>query len=90
MWLLVLLLFSLTTTLLYYVAVKFNPSSLAKLALISWGATIMFTVDAVFSYLEGEEPIEFSWSALQLSGVLVAVIIAIWLLSLVLFNSRKQ
>jgi hypothetical protein len=89
MWLLVLLFFSLITTLFYYVVVKFNPSSLAKLALISWGATIMFTVDAVFAYLEGEEPVEFSWNALQLSSVLIAVVIAIWLLSLVLF-SRKQ
>jgi hypothetical protein len=88
-WLIVLLFFSLVTTLLYYVSVKFGPSSLAKLALISWGATIMFAVDAVFTYLEGEEPIEISWNSLKLSGVLVLVVLVIWLLSLVLF-SRKH
>lgn len=89
MWLIVLLFFSLVVTLLHYVSVKFGPSSLAKLALISWGATIMFAVDAVFTYLEGEEPIEISWNSLELSGVLVLVVLVIWLLSLVLF-SRKH
>jgi len=87
MWLLILLFFSLITTLLYFTVKKLGLSSLAKLALISWGATIMFTIDAVFAYLEGEEPVEISWNALKLSAVLILVVIAIWLLSLVF--SRK-
>jgi hypothetical protein len=49
----------------------------------------MFAVDAVFTYLEGEEPVEISWSSLKLSGVLVLAVLVIWLLSLALF-SRKH
>jgi len=88
-WLLVLLAFSIISTLLHFTrrswSVKYRFD---RLALISWGSTIMFTVDAVYAYLEGEEPIDISKDAALLSTILLVVVIILWLLSLVL--SKKH
>ena len=80
MWPLVLLAFSIAATLAYFA--RGRSGGLAKLALISWGATIMFAVDAAFAWLEGEEPIEVSVDAALLSATLIAVTTALWLVSL--------
>jgi hypothetical protein len=87
-WLLVLLVLSTISTLIHLIwrskSVKYRFD---RLALISWGSTIMFTIDAVYAYLEGEEPIEISVNAALLSITLVIVVIILWSLSLIL--SRK-
>ncbi len=85
MWLLVLLAFSIISTLLHFTrrswSIKYRFDILA---LISWGSTIMFTVDAIYAYLEGEEPIDISTGALPLSITLLVVVIVLWILSLLL------
>jgi Zn-dependent protease with chaperone function len=89
MWVLALLAFSIITTILYTAWRRVGERyRIDKLALISWGATIMFTVDTVYAYLEGEEPIEFSIDAALLSATLIGVAIFIWLVALL--YSRKH
>lgn len=88
MWPLVMLAFSTLATALYFF--RERSQSLAKLALISWGATIMFIVDAVFALLEGEEPIEVSVNAMLLGFTLVVATIALWLISLLITKHSKH
>jgi len=84
-WLLALLALSVLSTLLHFtLRSKSARYRFDRLALISWGSTIMFAVDSAYAYLEGEVPIEVSAEAALLSITLVAVAIALWLLSLVL------
>jgi hypothetical protein len=87
-WPLVMLAFSTLATALYFS--RECSQSLAKLALISWGATIMFIVDAVFALLEGGEPIEVSVNAMLLSFTLVVATIALWLISLFITKHSKH
>jgi hypothetical protein len=83
-----MLAFSTLATALYFF--RKRSQSLAKLALISWGATIMFIVDSAFALLEGEEPIEISVDAMLLSFTLVVATIALWLISLFIAKHSKH
>jgi hypothetical protein len=87
-WPLAMLMFSTIVTALYFS--RGCPQSLAKLALISWGATIMFIVDIAFALLEGEEPIEISVDAILLSFTLVVATIALWLIGLFITKRSKH
>lgn len=79
----VLLALAVVSSVLRYKVKDSHKYRLEALALISGGAAAMFLVDSVFSYLEGEVFIELSWNAATLSAVLVALVIALWVVALV-------
>jgi|UniRef100_A0A7J3Z830 hypothetical protein len=80
MWLLVLGYAATITTALWYVSkAKGEDLCLNYLATILWGATVMFFVDAVYSYLSGEEFIEISTEATTLGFSLLLVALVVWL-----------
>lgn len=56
-----------------------NKKDLGVLALILWGATIMFVVDKTYAYIEDHEPfIDNSIDSLMLGFTLLATGLIIW------------
>uniref|UniRef100_A0A7C4FGR5 Uncharacterized protein n=1 Tax=Ignisphaera aggregans TaxID=334771 RepID=A0A7C4FGR5_9CREN len=90
MWLLILGYAAVITTALWYVGkAKGENLCLNYLATILWGATVMSFVDAVYSYLNGEEFIEISAEATLLGFSLLLVALVIWLFVLFLKDPKR-
>jgi len=90
MWLLVLGYAAVITTVLWYIfKSKGVDYCLNYLSIILWGATIMFFIDSLYSYLNGEEFIEVSVDALVLSFSLLLAALVIWLSILLIKDPKK-
>jgi hypothetical protein len=90
MWLLVLGYAATIATALWYVGkARGEDLCLNYLATMLWGATIMFFIDAIYSYLNGEEFIEVSADAAALGFSLLLVVLVIWLFILFLKDPKK-
>ena len=77
------------TTLLWHFKAKEKKYPLSTLCMIYWGATLMWLVDHVVSYLtEGGEFIEVTLSATILGLVVVIVGFLAWGMLLVLKNKK--
>lgn len=84
-----LLALSLISTLLYLKTSTGVKYRLDVLALISGSASLMFLVDFVYSYVEGEGRLELNLDITVLSTLLVLVAVMVWLL-FVLVGSIKH
>lgn len=87
MYFIVLSVLALISGFLWFKTKTGNRYRLDVLTAVSSGAAVMFLVDSLYSYLEGEDFVEFSVNSFILSLVLVLTAIAIWLTVLAV---RKQ
>ncbi len=90
MWLLVLSYAAVFATLLWYRYADNDIYLFKYLALISWGASIMFFIDHVYGYLTegGGEFFEVSVDAILLGFTLLLFILVIWLFILLIRDPR--
>jgi len=89
MWLIILAYTAVIATLLWYRSAENDVYLFKYLALISWGATVMFFIDHVYSYLtEGGEFIDLSIDAIMLGIVLQLFILVLWLALLLLKDPK--
>jgi Na+-driven multidrug efflux pump len=90
MWLLVLGYTAVITTVLWYVyRARGEDLCLNYLSIILWGATVMFFIDSLYSYLNGEEFIEISVDAAVLGFSLLLVALVVWLFILFLKDPKR-
>ena len=90
MWLLILAYTAVLATILWYRSAGNDIYMFKYLALIAWGATIMFFIDHVYGYLtEGGEFIETSIDALLLGFVLQLSTLIMWLLILLVKDPKR-
>jgi len=89
-WLVILAYTAIIATLLWYKHAENDVYMFKYLALISWGATIMFFVDHVYSYLtEGGEFVDTSPDAILLGIVLNLVTLSLWTLILLVKDPKR-
>ena len=90
MWLLILGYAAVITTAMWYIGkAEGEDLYLNYLAVILWGATIMFFIDSLFSYLKGEGFIEISAEAITLGFSLLLVALIVWLFILFIRDPKK-
>ncbi|MEM2025423.1 MAG: hypothetical protein QXK88_02940 [Desulfurococcaceae archaeon] len=89
MWSIALFVLSIISSALWYRTRYTNKYKLNILALISGGATLMFFVDAIYTYLEEGTFIELSLDALTLSLTLVIFTIALWIIAAIPWKTRR-
>jgi Na+-driven multidrug efflux pump len=90
MWLLILGYAAVITTALWYVfKSKGVDYCLNYLSVILWGATVMFFIDSLYNYLNGEGFIEVSIDAIVLGFSLLLIALVIWLIILLIKDPRK-
>lgn len=61
-----------------YAWVKTRKYSLDALAIVAGSAGIMFLVDYLYAYLNGENPVETGEEAIALTSVLILVTLGLW------------
>jgi len=90
MWLVILAYTAIIATLLWYKHAENDTYLFKYLALISWGATIMFFIDHVYRYLtEGGEFIDTSPDAILLGIVLNLITLGLWTLILLIKDPKR-
>lgn len=70
------------TTLIWFLALRDNRYMLGRLALMYWGAAIMWSVDGIFSVAEGEGFFNLSLDDTFLGIVVVSCGIIAWVIML--------
>jgi len=89
MWLIILAYTAVIATILWYRSAENDIYLFKYLALISWGATVMFFIDHVYGYLtEGGEFIDLSTDAIVLGIILQLFILVLWLALLLLKDPK--
>jgi Na+-driven multidrug efflux pump len=90
MWLVILGYGAVIATALWYVSkAKGEDLCLNYLATILWGATLMFFIDHLFSYIRGEGFMDISADAVALGFSLLLVALVIWLVILFIKDPKK-
>ena len=77
------------TTIIWYFKANFRELRLGILALMYWGAALMWTVDGFFCVAEGEPFLDLSGNDAALGLVIVLCGLVAWLLIL-LYNDPKK
>ncbi|MEM4431279.1 MAG: hypothetical protein QXO78_00890 [Desulfurococcaceae archaeon] len=89
MYLLILLSGSIGSTLIYFVSR--GKKEIQTLALILWGATIMFIVDKAYAYfIDGESFIELSFDSILLGFTLLTTGFTLWLIYIAIHRLLKK
>lgn len=90
MWLLILAYAAVIATVLWYRTAENDVFMYKYLALMLWGATIMFFVDHIYGYLtEGGEFFDTSIDAAILGFTLLLSVLIIWVTIILLKDPRK-
>ena len=90
MWLLILCYGAVFATILWYKNAENDQLLFKYLAMILWGASIMFFVDHVYGYLtEGGEFLDISLDATILGFALLLFSLLLWLLILLVKDPRR-
>ena len=78
------------TTILWYFHPEFaSKAKLGMLALMYWGASLMWSVDGFFCVFEGEGFLDLSVNDALLGVVIVLCGLCIWLVRLLLSNPQR-
>lgn len=77
------------TTLVWYFKVSDKKLMLGTLALMYWGATIMWFVDGLFCVAEGESFFDLSVSDALLGVLIVLCGLIAWVLMLIIKDPKK-
>ncbi len=81
---------AIASTIVWYVKLPDTKYQLGFLSLMYWGATIMWTVDHVLTYIqEGGPAFDTSFSAFLLGIVIVLAGLIIWLIKLLAADPKK-
>ncbi len=89
MWLIITTLAAITTTLIWYLKDPKNEYKLGLLAIIFWGATLMWFVDHVMAYrAEGEEFFEINADATLLGISVVIIALLVWEITLLISDPK--
>jgi hypothetical protein len=90
MWLLITALAALVSTALWYVHAPSDKYKLGFLALIYWGATLMWLVDHVMAYVqEGGSFFEINADATGLGFSVLILGLFVWLVRLLLSDPKR-
>ncbi|MCR4963797.1 MAG: hypothetical protein K6B40_08000 [Firmicutes bacterium] len=81
---------AITATLLWYFRDADKDLRLGFLALMYWGAALMWTVDGFFCVAEGEPFLDLSANDALLGLVIVVCGLIVWLLSLLIRDPRQK
>jgi hypothetical protein len=89
MWLIITTLAAVITTLIWYLKDPKNEYKLGLLAMIFWGAALMWFVDHVMAYrVEGGEFFEINTDATLLGVSVVIVALLVWGITLLISDPR--
>ncbi|MDO4581794.1 MAG: hypothetical protein Q4B96_04325 [Bacillota bacterium] len=78
------------TTLIWYLTAAAKDLNLGWLALMFWGASLMWTVDGFFCVAAGEPFLDLSANDALLGMVIVLCGLAAWVISLLLRDPRHR
>lgn len=80
---------AITATVIWYFKLNDRKYKMGTLALMYWGASIMWFVDGIFAAAEGEGFFDLSVDDALLGLVIIAIGLIAWLV-LLLFNDPKH
>ncbi|WP_448577255.1 hypothetical protein [Thermosphaera sp.] len=90
MYMLILGLTAVFSTVLWYKNLEKDDLLYKNLALISWGATLMFLIDKAYaSIVEGEGFISVSPESIALGILLLFVVLTIWVATIIWKDPKK-
>lgn len=81
---------ALVSSALWYKKDRKNTYKIGTLALMFWGASLMWLVDSVFAVFSGEAFFDLSLDDTKLGALIVACGIAMWLFILVISRSKRK
>jgi hypothetical protein len=89
MWLILTALAAIITTVIWYVRAPKDTYKVGLLSLAFWGATVMWLIDHIMSYLsEGGEFFEVSTDATMLGVSVIVVALIVWLFVLLISDPK--
>ncbi len=80
---------AVVTSILWYFKDAKNSYKLGTLALMYWGASLMWLVDCVFALMDGEAFLDLSFDDTLLGGLIVLCGVVAWFVILIYKDTKR-
>ena len=78
------------TSFVWYKKDRLNTYKVGTLALMFWGASLMWLVDSMFAVFNGEAFFDISFDDTKLGALIIICGVAMWLIILAISRSKRK